>query len=87
VSTGCECEHIEVEPGVWYYILEDYMAPKNAWDWREFATAWGPFSSEEAAGEHRRANHANPGGYSTAPYVEGFVPDAVLAGLIAEART
>ena len=86
MSTGCECAHIEVEPGRWYYLLEDYMAPKNAWDWREYASCWGPFPSEEASHEHRRRHHANPGGYSTSPYREGFELDDVLAALLAEAR-
>jgi hypothetical protein len=87
MSTGLECDFIEVEPAKWYYVLEDGFAPKNAWDWREFARAYGPFPTEDTALEHLRKNHANPGGYNTAPYVEGFKPDETLAKLIAEAES
>lgn len=44
--------------------MEDWSAPKQAWDWREFSTAYGPFGSEEEAYEHLRNSHANPGGHS-----------------------
>lgn len=63
MSTGCECEFIQWSEGEWYYILEDYNAPKNSWNWHEFATCYGPFESEEIADNHLRDNHANPGGY------------------------
>ena len=62
MSTGLSCEFVEPKPGEWYYILEDWSAPKQSWDWREFATAYGPFKSEEEANEHLGDNHANPGG-------------------------
>jgi len=62
MSTGLNCEFVEPKSGEWYYILEDWNAPKQAWDWRDFATAYGPFASEEEANEHLRENHANPGG-------------------------
>jgi hypothetical protein len=64
MSTGCECEFVEQESGKWIYRLEHYNAPKNAWDWRENADEFGPFSSFEQAERHLRDNHANPGGYS-----------------------
>lgn len=85
MSTGLNCEFVEVEPGKWYYLLEDGSAPKMAWDWREFAHAYGPFSLYDEASEHLRRHHANPGGSLTIPYVGGASPDGVLAGLIAEA--
>lgn len=86
MSTGLSCDFIEVEPNKWYYLLEHGDAPKNAWDWREYATAYGPFSSQEAADKHLSDNHANPGGYTSIPYQEGFKPDEVLAKLIAKAE-
>lgn len=85
MSTGCNCEFVEVEPGKWYYILEDTRAPKNAWDWREYAFAYGPFSTEDEANKHLVYNHANPGGSYSIPYVDGFKPDSILEQLIKEA--
>jgi hypothetical protein len=70
VSTGLNCEFIEPVPGDWYYILEDYFAPKNSWNWLEYATAYGPFNSQEDAAEHLREHHANPGGSWTIPHSE-----------------
>ena len=68
MSTNSECEIVEKSPGEWFYILEDDLAPKNAWDWREYATTTGPFPSEEAALDHLFNHHANPGGFSVVPY-------------------
>lgn len=87
MSTGCECWFIEWEPGRWFYILEHMNAPKNAWDWREHATAWGPFATEEEASAHLRLYHANPGGSSIDSYRPDRQSDEVLDRLIAEART
>jgi hypothetical protein len=83
-STGLSCELIEWKPGEWYYILEHGNAPKNAWDWREYASAYGPFSSEEEAHDHLSNNHANPGGYSVDTYRERG-KDEVMDRLIADA--
>lgn len=83
MSTGCECAVLKAG-GRWYYVLEHTNAPKNAWDWRENATAWGPFASSEAALEHLRRHHPNPGGHSTDE--SDGEPDDVLAELIANAR-
>lgn len=77
MSTNSECHIFQWgEGGQWYYLLESYHAPKNAWDWREFATCYGPFPSEEAAMEALSNGHANPGGFST--YV-AETTDKVLA--------
>lgn len=64
MSTGLNCELYETERG-WYYLLQDWSCPVGAWDWREYARAYGPFTSEEKAFEHLRENHANPGGSAT----------------------
>lgn len=91
MSTNSECAFIEVAKGKWYYLLEDYDAPKNAWDWRDHASAYGPFATEEAADQHLRDNHANPGGSWTRPLPEGvdaldMSKDETLAKLIQSAR-
>lgn len=86
MSTGLECEFLEFVPGEWFYLLEDWSAPKSSWDWREFSTAYGPFRTYEEACEHLRANHSNPGGHSVSPYTDQFAPDAIVRKLIKEAR-
>lgn len=65
MSTGLECCFVEREEGKWYYILENWSSPKGAWDWLDYATAYGPFSSEDQAELHLDRNHANPGGWWT----------------------
>lgn len=85
MSTGLNCFFIEVEPGAWYYLLEEGNAPKNAWDWREFSTAYGPFGDVKQAQTHLMDEHANPGGWTVDPYEPGRQPDEVLAAKIAEA--
>lgn len=86
MSTGCNCEFIEVAPGEWFYVLEHTGAPRNAWDWREHATAYGPFRTFDVAEQHLSANHPNPGGFSETPWTEGFKPDELLQRLIDAAR-
>jgi len=62
MSTGQECMFVEEKPGRWHYILEDYNAPKNSWDWMEYARAYGPFQTQDQADQHLSDHHANPGG-------------------------
>lgn len=85
MSTNNECMVVEYKPGQWYYVLEHYNAPKNSWDWREHASAYGSFSSEEAALRHLAKNHANPGSHYVETYHDGLGKDTVLAKLIAKA--
>lgn len=85
MSTGLECCLVEWKPGEWYYVLEQGTAPKEAWDWREYADAFGPYPSMEKANEGLRDNHANPGGYSIKEYSPKLEKDEVLAGLITKA--
>lgn len=87
MSTNSECLFIEIERGKWFYILEDYSAPKNAWDWREHASCYGPFASEAEADQHLCDSHASPGGACIAALGEGeervdIEKDPVLKGLI-----
>jgi hypothetical protein len=85
MSTGCECSIIEYRPGQWYYVLEHMHAPKNSYDWREYADAYGPFPTADAAHQSLSDNHANPGGYSEDPYDPRHEQDEVLARLVADA--
>ena len=88
MSTNVNCLFIEIEPAKWYYILEDYNAPKNSWDWREYASATGPFKTEETAHTHLRNNHCNPGGSGVQEYKEpiDLEKDTVLKELIEKAE-
>lgn len=90
MSTNSECLILQVRKDQWFYVLEDRDAPKNAWDWREYARGYGPFPTEEAAQEHLRNCHPNPGGSCTAPLPPGvdeldLAADSVLKRLIEEA--
>ena len=85
MSTNSECQIIEYQPGQWYYVLEDYNAPKNAWDWRENACAYGPFGLADEAMKHLHDNHANPGAHWNIPHDEVEEDDEVLQKLIADA--
>ena len=88
MSTNSECQFIEVKPNEWFYLLEHENAPENSSDWRESATAYGPFLAFENAERHLRGNHANPGGFSKLPYKAGFdlSKDPVLEKLIKQAQ-
>lgn len=90
MSTGSECQFLEIRRNAWYYILEDGGAPDDAWDWRDYASAYGPFSSFDLAHDHLRENHANPGGHWERALQAGEETlltdrDKTLARLIAEA--
>jgi hypothetical protein len=85
MSTGLSCEFLEPKPGEWFYILERGSAPKSAWDWREFADAYGPFTSYPAAQKHLHQNHANPGGWSTYGHAD-FKMDQCYERLFLHAR-
>jgi len=87
VSTGLNCTFEEIEPDVWYYALETGMGPKSAWDWREYADAFGPFPTEEIARDHLHRHHANPGGYCVNRFVDRKFPiSETLKTLIEKAR-
>lgn len=84
MSSGLGCDFIETETGEHFYILQDYSCPAGAWDWHEYATCFGPFTSDNDADQHLRDNHANPGGSSGYTYQTGS--DNTIDNLIAEAR-
>lgn len=87
MSTGLECNFYEVD-GRWYYLLQDWNCPVQAWDWREYATCYGPFKDFEEAITHLDDHHANPGGYSKRPgmTMASIEKDKVLAEAIKNAR-
>ena len=71
MSTGLNCDIVQKSTNEWFYILEDWDAPKQSWDWREFATAYGPFPDLEQAKKHLRENQTNPGGHNISALPEG----------------
>ena len=85
MSTGCHCLIVEYRPGQWYYVLERGSAPKCSWDWREYADAYGPFPTADAAINNLDRNHANPGGWCQIEYTPELDTDTVLGGLVAVA--
>lgn len=70
MSTGLECQFIEIEPDKWYMVLETRGG--DQWDWMETATVDGPFDTFDKALAHLDANYANPGGFSESPYDEAY---------------
>jgi hypothetical protein len=86
MSTGLNCVILEEKPGRWHYILEDYNAPKNSWDWMEYAKAYGPFQTHDKAYDHLSDHHANPGSHFIIPHEE-FRLTPVLEGLLKESET
>ena len=76
---------VEEKPGRWHYILEDYAAPKNSWDWMEYAKAYGPFRTQYEADEHLSDHHANPGSSFIVKHEEVWMTP-VLEKLIKESE-
>jgi hypothetical protein len=85
MSTGLNCVFLEEKPGRWHYVLEDYNAPKNSWDWMEYAKAYGPFQTEDKAADHLSDHHANPGGWFRVPHGE-FRMTPVIQRLLEESE-
>lgn len=84
MSTGLELEYFEPKPGEWYYVLEDWSAPRGSSDWRHYATCHGPFQNQDEAHEHMNENNANPGGYFVTENAN-FETDETYQRLIAAA--
>lgn len=71
MSTGQQCDLIEVRPGEWYVELEDMSFWGEEEEGRgdgEMIRVSGPHPTEEAAIAHLLRRHANPGGWSTYPF-------------------
>jgi hypothetical protein len=64
MSTGYECEFVNIPNEGWYYMLQNWTCPVGC-DWYTDATSYGPFKSFEEADKHLYENHANPGGSYT----------------------
>lgn len=85
MSTNSECHVFEYRPDQWYYLLQDWNCPHGAWDWREYASCFGPFKSSDDAYDHLHKHHANPGG-SWMMSNDEFKPDSVYDKAVMEAR-
>jgi hypothetical protein len=63
MSTGFECQLVKTPDG-WYCVLQDYSCPVGAFDWTDYAVAYGPCADAEEAYMEMSEHNANPGGYS-----------------------
>ena len=59
MNSRLECIFIERTKDEWYYILENFDAPKHAWDWKDYATAYGSFTNKANVVNHLLNNHSN----------------------------
>lgn len=89
MSTGLECVYVRhPETKKWYYVLQNWDCPAQCWDWREYATCYGPFDTEDEAWEHLRRTQPNPGGSSTLDFSKDDTWfDNVFKGLMEGATT
>jgi hypothetical protein len=86
LSNQRECMIFENEPGEWYYALESDFADGNEHDWRDDASAYGPFATYDIACEHLASHHSNPGGHTMLEYAEfKGEKDSVTDRLVADA--
>lgn len=87
MSSSRECLFLEIEPNQWWYVVEDVYASDEGGDWREQASAYGPFDTIDQGIDHLNAHHSNPGGWIEIPFSEGqSPPDAVMIRLMEEAK-
>lgn len=70
-----ELQFIETASGEWFYILEQPHAPKDVWDWHDYADAYGPFPTYEAAAEHEYHSDSDTSGSEIVEFNER-VPDS-----------
>lgn len=84
MSTGLECDIINIKGLGWFYILQAWDCPAGAWDWREHdPDAGGPFPSDDATFAGLRRKHANPGGYGVGElHILQLLADPVLKEII-----
>ena len=81
-----ELHFYETASGDWFYILERQHAPKDMWDWMEFADAFGPFPTYEAAARHEYESPSDTSGSTVVEYVPNkSIPKNAL-DLITERR-
>ena len=79
-----ELQFIEQAAGRWFYLLEDRGAPKDGWDWRESAKAFGPFQTLEAAQEHEYESKSDTSGAEIV-FLGDRALDIIALSLIAKA--
>ncbi|MFG6082256.1 hypothetical protein ACEUZ9_002900 [Paracoccus litorisediminis] len=89
MSTGLECEFIEVQGlhngfPLHFMIMQSRNCPVGAWDWREHdPVVTGPFRSQREAELYLERRFANPGGFGDSSVsIEELLTDKVLHGLI-----
>lgn len=92
MSTNSECLFVQKSTDEWYYILESPFKDDGDYDWLDTAQAYGPFPTEDAADEHLRDNHPNPGGSNSQPLPEGvseidLSKDDQIKRLLSEAQS
>lgn len=73
MSTGAECEFVQVRSDAWYYLLErmPFEGEQRWGHWLEDADCYGPFATFDAAKQHLDDNHCNPGGFWTRQLPDG----------------
>jgi hypothetical protein len=79
------CLYIENEDTTWHYLVEDEDSPEDAWDWREYSTASGPFDTLEEAMEHRAGTRSDVSGSEIRKYTPNTPLPEVVRTKIEEA--
>lgn len=85
MSSNRNLGFIEQTPNNWFYVLEDWSAPSDSWDWHEYAKAYGPFSNLEAAQEHQYDFSRISTGGSEITTADDYRPSVVTDGLLSRA--
>jgi hypothetical protein len=78
------CEFIEPERDTWFYLIQNWTCPANAWDWREDSTCVGPFKTYEEGSRHLKTTHTSYGPPLLYP-VAHYQPDDTYRMLISGA--
>jgi len=81
-----ELQFVEVEGGDWFYILEERGAPKDAWDWMDYAEAFGPFKTYEEACDHEYRSRSDTSGSEIVTFASGRVSASALTLIEARQR-
>ncbi len=80
------CEFIEPTRDTWFYIIQNWTCPSDAWDWREDATCYGPFRTYEEGKEHLKASFCDSENQNIFPFAY-YQPDDTYQKLIATTVT
>jgi hypothetical protein len=71
---GLENVFFEPQAGQWFYAIEYSNAPRDSWDWRDYADCFGPFTTLESANEHLYNSRADVSGSTVLP-MDVFIDD------------